>query len=271
MVTLIKISSSIKEAKGVQGLLEVYEDLAAQKMQAIRDEIGLFRDYYDVLSSISGEVGVDVASVVKKKAKEKVYVLISSNLGLYGDVFDKLGETFREKLKEEDVEAFVVGSIGEELIKRVLPNKKFTAVNPDEQSLADLWRRLSEYQEIHIYYLKYANLAKQEVSQVKFSGDLVPQSGEDFEIMEKQTSFLYEPSVAGISEVFANEVLTFLAEQTMKESDLSKYSARLMYLDGCIDRNSENVKTMMNQRMILLKRLQNKRQNARVINYLTRT
>lgn len=128
------------------------------------------------------------------------------------------------------------------------PNKKVNFVNSDEQSLKELWSKLAEYQEINIYYLKYANIARQDISSVKFSGDLVPQTGDDFEIIEKQTTFLYEPSVAEVSAVFAGEVLAFLAEQTMKESELSKFSARLMYLDGCVTRNTENVKQMIGEK-----------------------
>ena len=163
-----------------------------------------------------------------------------------------------------------MGSIGEEIIKKCEEKIKYTAVKTDEKSLVELWKNLAEYQEISIYYLRFDSLAKQSVDTVHISGDLLPTEKEDYVYREEnKLKYLYEPSVAEVADLFAKEVLSFLAEQTMKEADLAKYAARLMYLDSCLERNNEHLTATMRQKLILTKRLNNKRQNARLGSYLS--
>jgi len=271
MITLSQISIRVNDIKNFRGLLEVYEDLAAQKMQAIRSEIATYREYTKTLTMISSELEVDISTVIKKNAKQSAALLVSSDKGLYGSAFDALGRNFFDFIKQNKVDAFVIGGVGEEILKQCSPSVKYTPVKTDEATLVNLWKTLSEYQEINVYYLRYDSLAQQSVDMVHISGDILPKEGESYEYSEKtKLKYLYEPSVIEVATVFAKEVLAFLAEQTMKESNLAKYAARLMYLDSCLEKNSQNLTDTLKQKMILTKRLSNKRQNARMASYLTR-
>lgn len=272
MVTLNQISIRVNDIKGFRGLLEVYEDLAAQKIGKIRDEISQYREYAQTLTVMSSDLEIDISTVIKKNTKHSASVLISSDKGLYGNAFDALGQRFWEHLKSKDTDAFVIGSIGVELMEQSGINIKYTFIKSDEESLVELWKSLSEYQEINIYYLKYNTLAKQSVDTLHISGELIPKTEESYEYNEdNKLKYLYEPTVLEVAEVFAKEVLVFLAEQTMKEANLAKYAARLMYLDSCLEKNNNSLVGALKQKMILSKRLSNKRQNARMASYLVRS
>jgi F0F1-type ATP synthase gamma subunit len=271
MVNLNQVSIRINDFRSFHGLLEVYEDLAAQKMQKIRDDITKYREYTKTLNSMSSDLGTDVSSIIKKNKKQKAAVLISSDKGLYGEAFLGLGNNFSDYLTKNKVDAFVVGSLGIEILKKSRPSVSYQSIKSDELSLENLWKSLGEYQEIDIFYLRYDSLAKQSNDTVHISGDVMPSEKDDFTFDDKnKLKYIYEPSVTEVAEVFAKEILSFLAEQTMKESDLAKYAARLMYLDSCLQRNNENIYSTLKQKMILTKRGSNKRQNARISNYLTR-
>lgn len=271
MVTLNQISIRVSDVRSFRGLLEVYEDLAAQKMQNIRGEIAEYREYAKTLAMMSGELETDISAVIKKNTKQRAVVLISSDKGLYGKAFEGLGREFLEYLKDNRADTFVVGGVGEEIVRHQKIKVNYVAVKSDEGSLVSLWKTLGEYQELNIFHLRYDSLAKQSVEVVRISGDALPKDGEDYVYEEKnKLRYLYEPTVAGVVEVFAKEVLSFLVQQTMKESDLAKYAARLMYLDSCLERNNENLTEILKQKMILTKRLANKRQNARMAGYLAR-
>jgi len=271
MVTLNQVSIRIRDIRSFRGLLEVYEDLAAQKMQKVRGEIASYREYTGILTTMSSELEVDISSVVKKNVKQKAAVLISSDKGLYGNAFGSVSKEFSEYLQGSQADAFVVGGIGDEILRNGGHDLKYQLINSDVASLNDLWKTLSEYQEINIYYLRYDSLAKQSVDKVHISGSVLPSEDESYEYnKENKLRFLYEPSVMEVAEVFAKEILSFLAEQTMKEADLAKYAARLMYLDSSIERNNISLSGTLKQKMILTKRLANKRQNARMASYLTR-
>ena len=154
MISLNQVSKQINDCENFQGLFEVYEDLAAQKMQKIRDEISKYREFAKVMTGISGELGDDISGVIKKKAKQKVSVLVTSDKGLYGEVFEEMAKVFTDDLATTKQDAYVVGSLGVKIVKRLMPNANYVAVDTDEASLADLWKKLGEYQEIFIYYLK---------------------------------------------------------------------------------------------------------------------
>jgi len=271
MVTLNQISIRVNDIRSFRGLLEVYEDLAAQKMQKVRDEISCYREYAKTLTTMSNELEVDISAVIKKNSKQSACVLISSDKGLYGNAFDALGEQFWQFLQKNKVDAFVVGSVGVDLMKSSGLNLKYEIIKSDETSLVNLWKTLGEYQEINLYYLKYDSLAKQSVDTLHISGDVLPKAEDDYQYDDKnKLKYIYEPSVMEVAEVFAKEVLSFLAEQTMKEAELAKYAARLMYLDSCLERNNTHLSGAIKQKMILTKRLSNKRQNARMAGYLVR-
>lgn len=270
MITLRQLSLWLMDIRGFNGLLGVYEDLAAQKMQKIRGEITKHRQYADMLTKMSGDLGVDISTVIKKNEKQRSAVLITSDKGLYGSAFDGLGKEFFEFLSSNQADAFVIGGMGVDLMKA---NSKasFVEIAADKSSLDSLWSALSQYQEINIFYLRHDSLAKQSMERLKISGDALPQDGQLYEYDKtKQLRYIYEPSVSEVVDVFAKEVLSFLAEQTMKESDLAKFAARLMYLDGCLERNTQNLSKAMKQKMTLTKRQINRSQNARMVNYLIR-
>lgn len=272
MNSIREITIEINDAKNFHNLFEVYEELAAQKMQSIRDEILSFREYYTLLASISTEIGSDISNVIKKNTKQRVALLISSDKGLFGSAFNETIKTFLANLENNKTDAYVVGSIGVELLKASGTKASYTVIPSDEQSLKDLWNVLGKYQEINIFYLKFNSIARQNADIIHLAGDIIPQSKNDYVLDEsKKLSFLYEPSAFEVSQLFANKILAFLAEQTMKESDLAKYAARLMYLDGCIEKNKQHLHLYTRKRMVLSKRQQNKRQNARMINFITRS
>ena len=272
MITLNQINIRLGDIVGFRALLETYEDLAAQKMQEIRGEIYGHREYAGVLMLMSRELRDDIVSVVKNKEKQRAALFISSDKGMYGKAFDNLGMRFAQFLKENSIDAYVVGQVGAEMMRAMGVEAKYTEIATDTESVARLWASLGEYQEINIFYLKYDSLAKQSVDIQRISGDLIPREAEKYEYDDKiRLKYIYEPTVAGVVDVFAKEVLVFLSEQTMKESDLAKHAARLMYLDGCLQKNGEDLKETMRQRMVLRKMRANKRQNARMVNYLTRS
>ena len=272
MNSLREVTIEINDAQNFHNLFGVYEELAAQKMQAIRDEILSFREYYTLLTSISTEIGSDISTVIKKHAKQRVAVLVSSDKGLYGSAFNDTVKTFLEHLEIDNTDAFVVGTIGDELLKAAKVKKNYTVIPTDSASLKNLWTKIGEYQEINIFYLKFNSIARQNADIVHLAGDIIPQSQSDYTLDNtRRLAYLYEPSAFEISELFAHKVLSFLAEQTMKECDLAKYAARLMYLDSCIEKNKLNLRSSTQKRIILSKRQQNKRQNARTINFITRS
>lgn len=272
MNSIREITIEINDAKNFHNLFEVYEELAAQKMQNIRDEILSFREYYTLLASISTEIGSDIGNVIKKNTRQKVALLISSDKGLFGSAFNDTIKNFLTCLETDKTDAFVVGSIGVELLKASGTKKTYSIISSDEQSLKVLWETLGKYQEINIFYLKFNSITRQNADIIHLAGDIIPQSKDDYIIdKSKKLSFLYEPSAFEVSQLFANKILAFLAEQTMKESDLAKYAARLMYLDGCIEKNKRHLHQYTRKRMVLSKQQQNKRQNARMINFITRS
>ena len=82
--------------------MEVYEEIAATKMQRIRKTVTASCDYFEGLAKLSEEVALDLDNAFEGKNKFAA-VFLSANTGLYGDIVKKVFYTFVSDIKDKDV------------------------------------------------------------------------------------------------------------------------------------------------------------------------
>lgn len=257
----------------LKGLIEVYEEMAAAKMQKIRTEILTSRAFYEGLAKLSDEIGADFRNTSKKNNKA-IAVFISANAGLYGDILEDMFRQFIEFVRSNPVEACVVGSWGADRMRLQAPEISYRYENIgddtiDIETLSRLMGSLSSYGKIIVFYGKFNSIVNQSAASATISGELLPQK-DDKTLTQRQLHFLYEPSVPDISEVFTNEIMASLFEQSIRESQLAKQASRLMHLDTAMDRVDENIKTVYAEKKKATKRTMDKKQLATTTSALIR-
>jgi F0F1-type ATP synthase gamma subunit len=255
----------------MQGVLETFEELAASSMQKLRVEIGLSQDFYHGLSSLSEEVGADWDGALPGEKMREAVVLVSANGGLFGDIVEKVIAEFVTYVQNNNCEVYVMGQWGANLVRRYMPELKFEYVSmPDEslptEVLSSIIARLGDYREVKFFYGQFVNIARQEPTSRRISGELrmdfLPH--DEQEQRTRQLKYIYEPDFAEVGRKFGQEIFAGVFDNTLREAQLAKYASRLMHLDQAISRMDIRMVALGHEEQRAKKREENRKQSLRV-------
>lgn len=247
-LSIKKISDSKKEIESIRGLIEVYEEMSATKMQKIREEIINARDFFDKLAELSVEIGADLDRDSFAKNGD-VCVFVSSSTGLYGDLIDSIFVKFSNFIKANPkFDRVVVGKLGNSLMQSYNKGVDFTYYDMADEGLVDaeyktVLAKLMQYKRIHLFYGKFKNIVTQETWTQVISGQVL---GNIQELVNTNESlkFIYEPDPEFVSKVFSEEIASSIFSQSIDENKLAKYASRLMYLDLVIEKIDDKLNTL---------------------------
>jgi len=257
MVTKRQIESDILGLNTFQSITRAYTEIAAIRVRKTRNSVLINRDFINKLEDVFKDVHTSYAREVMKlgtksdKASQKVTflahngktvaVLLSANTGLYGDIIDRTFRLFLKESNENNYEVTIAGKLGLAFYQSEMPDKPYTYFDISDQEfnvneLAQLINHVVQYEEIRVYYPTFQSAINQEPSRYVISAE-TPLS----EIREregKKEYYLFEPSLKEILVFFEQEIFSSLMDQTVRESQLAKFAARIMALD----RAGENIK-----------------------------
>lgn len=245
MRSIKRIKNDIKELDEIKALVEVYEEIAASRMQAIRNDIFSARDFYERLAQLSAEVGADLESAGLGKAGE-VAVFISSQTGLYGDIIEKIFMKYTNFVTQNpSVDKVVFGKLGDSMMKSNPSNLSYQYYDLDNEvlegeNLTNILNKLINYKKIHLFYGKFINIVSQEGENKTISGQTLAGYTKE-SLKDAKFYYIYEPSVDKISKLLTEQIAGAVFNQSMKESVLAKYGSRLIYLDDTLQKCDEKM------------------------------
>ncbi|MBI2122189.1 MAG: F0F1 ATP synthase subunit gamma [Candidatus Sungbacteria bacterium] len=237
-------------------LIETYEGIAAMTIRRIRNSVLQNREFYAGLSDLFAEIksayAKDLRSLMVKRgikqaladgAKAKslslirrngktVYVLLSSNTGLYGEIIGKTFALFVKNIRWSDADCVIVGRVGRMLFESAMPQKKFSYFDfPDTHvsraDLEEITKFLHQYENVVVFHGAFRSFIDQHPALSRVSGD-ERLLGEE---ASGSVSYIFEPSLEDIMVFFESEIFASLLGQVFYESRLAKVASRLMVLD----------------------------------------
>lgn len=257
-------------------IFETYEEIAASRMQAVRTSVIRSRTFVDGLNSVFAQVKESykdkIAQILKRNKSGKqaptfikrngktVFVLLSSNTGLYGDVIERTFSLFARLVQKEKTDAVIIGRIGLELFKNAdLPISynyfDFPDASINDQDLKKIITYLIQYEKIFVVYGRFENIISQEPVVTGISGDIPAQ-----ENTGPKLKYLFEPSLDQIMEFFEKEMFASIFEQTIYESQLAKFAARMSSLETRVEKIKERLKEVALEKDKIKHRTMNKKQ-----------
>jgi F-type H+-transporting ATPase subunit gamma len=272
-----ELAKQHSELTTLKVLVKVYGEIAAHRMNQVREEVLFSRRFLEELESVFEEVRRSYVAQLKVLAKYKkikgekvtllahngktVAVFLSANTKLYGDLVQRTFEMFVEDVEYAGAEATVVGNVGLEMFKSRMGDKPvsffaFPDNGVDRQQLAELVKHLVKYEAIHVYYGKFTNVITQEPMMYPISAEIPLEDKQN----AKPIDYLFEPSLEAILMYFETEIFGTLLEQTVRESQLAKYAARLTAMDRAEQNVEKRLKGMQLTRMKLVHRTLNRKQ-----------
>lgn len=262
-------------------IMETYEEIAASRMQNIRNSVLQSRTFVLEVNSIFQEVKSSykknlVALMRKKKIKDPLklslinrngktlFVLLSSNTGLYGDIIQRTFSLFSEQFRQEKADAAIIGRVGYQQFSQEFTKVPFTYFDLpdnkiDSQALAEIISFLIQYDKIVVFYGQFKNVVLQEPLMLNISGDLLPSTEQNTQI-----KYFFEPSLEKILEFFEKEIFSSIFQQIVLEAQLAKFAARMVALDEA----TGNIRNKLKETIFQQERIRHQGRNKKQIEAL---
>ena len=277
MITKKEIVRETDSLVILRTVLETYEEIAATKMARIRSSVLGSRDFLLEIHAIFQQVKFSYQALIdrllkKKKIKDPskltfikkngktVYVFISANTGLYGDIIRKTYDVFADNLKKIPGDVVIIGKLGLEIFKAdkiaaPLTYFDFPDNKIDNNIVKRIVERIIEYEKVLVFYEQFTSVLNQGPVVTSISGDPLP-----WEKGDLPAQYFFEPSLEKIMEFFEKEIFGSIFQQTILESELAKVASRMVYLDSATTNTKSRLKDVLLQSSRIKHQENNKKQ-----------
>lgn len=277
MIGKKEIALEIDYLSSLKNIVETYEEIAASRMQNIRGSVLQSRDFVFEINSIFQQVKNSHKKEVEKLMKSKrikdqskfsfrtrngktLLVFISANTGLYGEVIRRTYDLFKDRYKKQKSDIAIIGRIGLQYFLQDFPKDSYTYFDlsdtkKDEEQFKKIADYFVEFQEIVVFYEQFINVVSQEPIATNISGDELP-----WEQTGPEIKYVFEPSLEKVLALFEQEIFSSIFEQTIYESELAKFAARMVSLDSAAENTRDRLKKMIFEKDRLQHRSMNKKQ-----------
>ncbi len=238
----------------LNNLATAYQEISVLKMKEARETIKHSRDFVEklkiVFNSLTSSHELDLSKTKNLKKVNTAKVLITANSRFNGDILRKITDAFLTDKDNHDADIFVIGKIGEDLLKEASLDFKYKTVQiPDtnitSQDLKELLQQLIKYRSVYVYYAVFKTVLNQEV--------LITQIPSIYSLLDKKIQvqpdgsnsmlYLFEPSGEEIADYLNDSVSISVVRQTIYETELARHAARISAMSKLIDKtNQESVK-----------------------------
>lgn len=247
------IENEILGLESLQRLVETYQEIAAGRMRKVKDSVLKNREFLDGLNEIFQQVKYshkkelerllkkrkikDLSELSLHKHNDKtVSVLLSANTMLYGDILRRTFKKFVTDVSMIDTDIVIVGKVGLQFYKASKMGKpyKFFDLSDsamDAKNLKEIIDYVVQYERVSVYHCRFEDILTQVATQQYITGDIAEAVGME----EKAVPYIFEPTLEDVLVFFEVELLAAIFEQTVYESNLSKFTSRMISLDSAID------------------------------------
>jgi len=264
MPSIKEMENQVESLTSFFDLIESYEEIAAIRMRNVKKSVLTSRDYLSGLNDVYSYVRSSYLNYVSRIRKKEdidavqiktngktVHVLLSANTGLYGDVLGKSFKLFFTDSQRADADLVIVGKRGRYLMDSSTPKLKyeyfdFSDSGEDEDNFTKLMNHTIKYKNIIVYHTMFKDILSQEPTKTPVTGedvsDFFKRSGMARGVSQEGVQAgIFEPSITDIVSFFGAQVLSHLFEQSIHESNLSKYASRMVNLDSAIGNISDQI------------------------------
>lgn len=282
MKTVKGLSQELTELRVIHDVVTAYQEIAANHMQEIREQVLTKRDFFvdvnDIYQEVIRSYRRDIAKLAKKeqqKASESlslikrngktVFVFLSANTGLYGSIIRNTFNLFLADMKATSPapDVVIMGTLGKELYESAKPEKEATYFTlsdsvVEQKELEKCISFLLQYEKIYIYHGQFQSVVVQSPMKANLSG--TTEETTEHPEMKPSKHYFFEPSLKNIVTFFETEIFSVLMEQTVYESALAKFASRMVALEQAVEKVKEQVGHTERESLRLKHFIQNKKQ-----------
>lgn len=229
------ILKETEEITTVGELTGVFESISSTQVAKIKNKVALSKEFFNLLWTRYSSIRLDPSSRIThrdpgKDGGKKVFVLISAEAGLSGDIDQRLIETVMKDYDKATTDIVVLGSHGaNQLDQKGIRYIRFFQV-PESDSYIDVSpviEAIADYDKITVYYEEYVSLGVQEIKSIDLISSIkdMSQEADDADIITSADT-IFEPSLDEIAEQMEMTMMTLAFSQAILESSLAQDASR---------------------------------------------
>ncbi|MGH7197051.1 MAG: F0F1 ATP synthase subunit gamma [Candidatus Saccharimonadales bacterium] len=229
------IEKDAAEITTVQDLTGVFESLASTQVAKVKNRVELSKAFFQLIWQRYSSIRIDPNSRItnrelgKKGAKEQVFVIISAEAGLSGDIDQRLIETMLQNYDAKTTDIVVLGSHGaSQLTQRGIPFIRFFQVPESDRyiDVSPVIEAIQPYSQTIVYYEEYVSLGVQNIQSIDLISSMRTMSEDADEDTMTTEETIFEPSLDEIADEMEMTMMTLALSQTILESSLAQSASR---------------------------------------------
>jgi F-type H+-transporting ATPase subunit gamma len=220
----------------IEDLTGVFESIASTQVAKVKNKVDVSGEFFELLWSRYRSIRINPASRITSRklgdeSGKKVYVIISAEAGLSGDIDLRLIETMLQNYDPITTDIIVLGSHGaNQLTQRGIAYQRFFKVPETDKyiNVDPVIEAVAPYSQIIVYYEEYVSLGVQEIKSIDLISrmrSLGEADSADEEIMTAEDT-IFEPSLDEIADKMEMTMMTIAFSQAILESNLAQAASR---------------------------------------------
>lgn len=217
----------------VKDLTGVFESLASTQVAKVKGKVEESKTFFQLLWRRYTSVRVDPQARITNRelgdTDKSVFVVISAEAGLSGDIDQRLIGTMEEHYDPETTDIIVLGSHGaSQLTQRGIPYVRFFKVPESDQyiDVTPVIEAVLPYSKIVVYYEEYVSLGQQNIKSIDLISSMRTMSEEADEDAMTAADTIFEPSLDDIADEMELTMMRLALAQTILESSLAQAASR---------------------------------------------
>jgi F-type H+-transporting ATPase subunit gamma len=227
------IERDAEQINTVKDLTGVFESLASTQVAKVKGKVEESKTFFQLLWRRYTSVRVDPQARITNRelgdTGKKVFVIISAEAGLSGDIDQRLIGTMEEHYDPKTTDIIVLGSHGaSQLTQRGIPYVRFFKVPESDQyiDVSPVIEAVLPYSQIVVYYEEYVSLGQQNIKSIDLISSMRTMSEEADEDTMTAADTIFEPSLDDIADEMELTMMRLALAQTILESSLAQAASR---------------------------------------------
>lgn len=228
---ILKDTSEIGTVKDLTG---VFESIASTQVAKVKSKVELSKEFFRLLWKRYTSIRIDPSQRITNRdltegEGKTVFVVISAEAGLSGDIDQRLIETMLNDYNAKTTDIVVLGTHGAtQLSQRGIPFIRYFQVPETDRyiDVSPVIQAIMPYSKIIVYYEEYVSLGAQEIKTIDLISSMRDMSEEADEDTMTAEDTIFEPSLNEIADQMEATMMTLALSQAILESSLAQAASR---------------------------------------------
>lgn len=247
----ISLEKEATQVGTVSELTGIFESIASMRIGKIKDRVTRSEQFFAELWQIYTQLRVDPNDRLTgkngpKRDKPNVYLVLTSEGGLSGDIDQRIVRTVLENYDPQTTDLIVIGAHGATQFVQAKSKIKRYFRLPDIDQAIDVSPIVDEllgYKQSTVWFQRYVSLSVQEVGRIDLLGRVRSLATDAEEAKTDDIisprDYIFEPSVDDVVRYLESVMMEIALSQVILESRLAQYASRFTAMSAAKKRAKE--------------------------------